>query len=651
MGGSNTKIEYNNFNCNGQPVPPKNPLQFSTLKHMRCIFFSQDSYDSRLHIPKASLTLEFDSSIANLENDIELYIKNVFDKMNAITGTSDIKVLSPIYIAFSRKLEYSSSVFDDPSIKKIEIKKPNRTDRLAITEVVSSFFNRSPDEKLEKKYKSLPMNIYNFNNNKIKVIMYFPFMTNQYKYITNFDDIISSTSWLVNTLLETSFNGLPNVNTFDENKIRRNIEKMNELNKKNNKPLITPQEINNIVNFFTSKLKTVDKTNFRYNDDLMYLCNEGGCLSESSGEDFNTLLPSLATTDSDNDNSATNMSPFLPNKCLAQTFRYKCGIINADKNNTPIHDLMKSEPIIDYLTSNLRKYKINEDCYYLDKNTATQSEINYCNKSADKNPNLNQTPVDIINNALSFQLRALYNSDFNEKEDKNENKYNHYSKNYSINIIKELMLLRNTYPGIQEIVFPLYKYIGRSNYVIEPPWGTLFLTYDHVIFYNENIPTSIRKYSFNNQYYLKMNSKGYIYVKRESNDQIIYYLNLLPFSRPLSMAFTETIAISSKDDVSGNERPQNVLDSSIKIINKSDKLREPFNLYLNDEGKIRVYANGFLDATDKSFVKYIDDKINEYNNYGNNPEYYNIKNYSNRRNKLNTDKLYQDEAIYIDKVI
>ena len=647
MGGSNTKIEWNAFKCNGQAIPPSMPLKFKTLKHMRCIFFSQDAYDSRLHIPTSSLTLEFDSSVANLENDIDVYIKNVFDKMNAITGTSDIKVLSPIYIAFSRKLEYSSSVFDDPSIKKVEIEKPDKTDKLAITEVVASFFNKSPDENLEKKYKSLPMNIYNFNNKKIKVIMYFPFMTNQYKYITNFDDIISSTSWLVNTLLETSFNGLPDVNTFDENKIRKNIEKMNILHKKKNIPLITPEQINNIVNFYTTNLKEVDKTNFRYRDDLIYLCNEGGCLSESSGEDFNTLLPSLASTDSDNDNSANNMSPFLPNKCLAQTIRYKCGIINADKDNVPIHDLMKSEPIIDYLTSNLRKYKINQDCYFLDKKTASQSEINYCNKSADKNPNFNQTPVDIINNALSFQLRALYNSDFNEKEDKNENKYNHYSKNYSTNIIKELMLLRNTYPGIQEIVFPLYKYIGKSDYIIEPPWGTLFLTYDHIMFYNENIPTSIRKYSFNNQYYLKMNSKGYIYVKRHSNDQIIYFLNLIPFSKPLTMAFTETISITFKDDITGNENPKNVLDSSIKIINKSDKLREPFNLYLNDEGKIRVYANGFLDATDKSFVKYIDDKINEYNNYGNNPEYYDINNYS-KKNKLNKNKLYQDEAIYID---
>ena len=609
MGGSNTKIEYKDFTCNGQPIPPKMPLTFPSLKHMRCIFFTQDSYDSRLHIPPDSLTLEFDSFILNLETDIELYIKDVYDKMNAITGTTDTKVLSPIYVAFSRKLEYSSSVFDDQAMKKIEIQKPDRTDRLAITEMIRDYFNVAPDEKLEKKYKSLPMNIYNFNNKKIKVIMYFPFMTNQYKYITNFTDIINSTSWLINILSETSFNGLPNVNTFNENKLKESLQKTNEIKKKNNQPIIPPEAIKNMIDYTTKDLKAKDRKNLRFNDDLMYLCNEGGCLSESAGEDFNTLLPSLASTDSDNDNSATNMSPFLPNKCLAQTIRYKCGILNADTNNAPLEKLMKSEPIVDYLTSNLRKYRINQECFLLDKDKAKASEIDYCNKNADKSPNMNETPVDIINNALSFQLRALFNSDFNEKEDKNTNKYNHYSKNYSINIIKELMLLRNTYPGIQEIVFPLYKYVGESSYIIEPPWGTLFLTSNHIIFYNENIPKFTRKYSFNNQYYLKMNSKGYIYVKRESDDQLIYFLNLLPFSRPLSMAFTDNIAISFKDDVSGNEKPKNILDSSIKIINKTDKLREPYNFYINDEGKMRVYANGFLDATDKSFIKYIDDKM------------------------------------------
>jgi hypothetical protein len=241
----------------------------------------------------------------------------------------------------------------------------------------------------------------------------------------------------------------------------------------------------------------------------------------------------------------------------------------------------------------------------------------------------------------------MYNSDFKEKdnEKKKIDKYNHYSRDYSINMIKELMFLRNKYPGIQEIVFPLYKYTGNSEYLIEPPWGTLFLTNDYIIFYNENIPMHKRKYSFNNQFYLIMNSKGLISVKRESDDRIIYFLNLIQFKRPLTMAFTETISISFKDDISGYEKPKTVLDSSIKLINKNDKLREPFNFYLNNEGKLRVYANGFLDATDQSFVKYIDDKINEFNNFGKNPEYYNS---IDNKNKIDTTKLYNDTPVYTE---
>jgi len=645
MGGSSSRIKYNDFKCDGQKIPPKEPIKFKNLKHIRCMFFTQESYNAKLHIPK-SLTLEFDSTIANLENDIENNIQNVYTKMNEISGTTDVKILSPIYVAFSRKLEHSYSVFDDPSIKRIEIKKEPNPYTLAITESVKLYFNKYPSEPLEKKYKSLPMNIYNFNNNKIKVIVYIPFMTKEFKYITNFTDIIKSTSYLVNVLLDTSFNGLPDVNTFNEDKIRKNFEKTNEMRQKNNKTLIKSSEIDYVIN----KLKTGDNTKFRLSDDLMYLCNEGGCISESAGEDFNNLLPSLATTDSDNDNNAVNMSPFLPHKCLAQTIRFKCGILNADKDNTPLSDVMKSKPIIDYLTENLGKLIINEECLTLNKETATQKDLEFCKKEGDENPNLNQTPVDIINTALSFQLRNQFSSDFNEKENKDKKieKYNHYSKDYSVNMIKELMLLRNKYPGIQEIVFPLYKYTGSNNYIIEPPWGSLFLTSNHIIFYGEAIQKQVRKYSFNNQYYLKMNNNGHIYVKRESDDQIIYYLSIIQFSKPLTMTFKDSISINFIDDISGYEKPQTVLDSSIKLINKSDKLREPFNFYLNDDGKIRVFANGFLDATDQSFITYIDNKINEYKNLGKNPEYQDNKNYD-KKNNLIRSNLIIDKPVYLDK--
>jgi hypothetical protein len=116
------------------------------------------------------------------------------------------------------------------------------------------------------------------------------------------------------------------------------------------------------------------------------------------------------------------------------------------------------------------------------------------------------------------------------------------------------------------------------------------------------------------------------------------------------MSFTENISISFKDNISGYEKPRTVTDSSIKLINKTDKLKEPFNFYLNDQGRLRVYANGFLDATDKSFVNYIDNKIDEFNLYGSNSEFLNPNNYDNNNN-FNTSKfkIIDDNAIYIDK--
>jgi hypothetical protein len=213
------------------------------------------------------------------------------------------------------------------------------------------------------------------------------------------------------------------------------------------------------------------------------------------------------------------------------------------------------------------------------------------------------------------------------------------------------MFLRNKYPGIQEIIFPLYKYTGNSNYIIDPPWGSLFITNNHIIFYNESIPKQERKYSFNNQYYLKMNNKGNIYVKRESDDQIIYYLSIIEFTRPLTMSFTDSISISFKDDISGYEKPRTVLDRSIKLINKNDKLKEPFNFYLNDDGKIRVFANGFLDATDQSFITYIDNKIDEFKTLGKDKKYYDIKNYDKKNNLIKSVFIENnaDNAVYIDR--
>jgi hypothetical protein len=386
-------------------------------------------------------------------------------------------------------------------------------------------------------------------------------------------------------------------------------------------------------------MKEGDNKNFRYGDDLMYLCNDGGCLSEEEGEDFNTLLPSLSANDSDNDNSAFKMSPFLPTKCLAQTIRYKCGVLGLE-HNKPLEEIMKSKDIIKYLTDSLKKYITNEECT-LHK---TDRNKNYCKEKADPKIKVQQTPVDIINYTFSYQLRTQYESDINTEKDKK----NHYSKDYSLNIIKELMFLKSKYPGIQEIVFPLYIYTSQNNLTIDPPWGPMFLTNDQVFSAGENIMKP--KYSFNNKYYLKMNEKGHISVNYSDNDQIFYYLNTVEYPKPITMSFNASIIIVYISPKTGYQE-NIVVSNDITLITKDEKHREPFDFYINDEGKIRVFANGFIDATSQAFSDFIDNKIAEYKKYSAVASSSGIDYVSlyNKDNQLDKNKINTDEAIYYDR--
>jgi hypothetical protein len=618
MGGSSSKIEKIPFNCNKYSVK-KTPLTFKNLEHKRCIFFPDNYYKQKKHLPSATLSITIDSTLKKLEYDIEIEIKKVYDRINTYAPA---KILNPIYVAFARKLEYSGSIFDNNSLKKINVEVPGKNKQLAIKEYISSFLAEYPNYK--DRYNSLPSNKYDFNN-KITVIIYFPFITTDYKYITNFKDIISTSMFFVKVLLDASYSGLPDVNTFDENKQRKELEDTKQ-----------PQEV---IDFLIKNLKENDDTNFRLKDDLMFLCNEGGCISEI-GEDFNTLLPTLTKTDSDNTNVATNQSPFLPNKCLAQTIRYKCGVLAPDGNKS-LNQIMTSEPIMKYLTESLSKYITNAEC-----KSNPNANKRFCEEKSDKYANIQETPVDIINKAFSYELRNRFSSDYN----KNEDNLNHYSIDYSINIIKELMFLRNTYPGIPEVIFPLYKYIGVNNYTVNPPWGPYFITPYNMIDYNEVILVNKYKFSVNNKFYLRMNESGYITVNYVDTEQIYYYLSVVNIPSSLSMSFKDKIEIIYIDNVSDNHTAKTV--TTINMIKKDDKHREPFNFYLNDEGKLRVFANGFIDATDKTFADYIDNKINEYSLYSgsstdgssNSNDNY-LKLYGSSNN-LNTSLTKKEAAIY-----
>ena len=115
MGGSSSKVVNEDINtCKSANNLRSGPLTFNNLEYLRCVFLTQDQYNNNYHIPKSSLTVTFDSTIDNIENDINSNIYNVYVRLNQVTRSSiSIKILSPIFVAFSRKLEYIDSIFDD----------------------------------------------------------------------------------------------------------------------------------------------------------------------------------------------------------------------------------------------------------------------------------------------------------------------------------------------------------------------------------------------------------------------------------------------------------------------------------------------------------------------------------------------------------
>jgi len=202
MGGSSTKVVYEDItSCTAVNNLRTGPLTFSNLEYIRCVFLTQDQYNNNYHIPKSSLTVTFDSTMGQLENDIDNNIYNVYMKLNQITrSTIPIKILSPIFVAFSRKLEYVDSIFNDNAINKhpVELKKRDGY-CLAIKNYMESFLFTNQNVSLKNKYYSLPHSKYDFKGN-IKVILFFPFLTTEYKYITNFKDIISSSYFFLSLI-------------------------------------------------------------------------------------------------------------------------------------------------------------------------------------------------------------------------------------------------------------------------------------------------------------------------------------------------------------------------------------------------------------------------------------------------------------------
>lgn len=574
------------------------------LNFMKCVFFTHQQYNvDKIHIPTETLVYEINLINKNDEQTakiIDNYIDYVYKKLNEGNSTGiPIKIPMPIFALMGRKLDYDRSVFEgekfdinfkhsfnygnvviNPEIEKVSLTETKGT--LAIIDFFKSFFNSGLGEKEvdEEKYKNSLASVYKFKGNR-KMILYFPYITNNYKYVTNFRDVGNSLRFFFTLISKKNFLNFQRTSTINYQELRKQFKN----------PPYSDQAIKNMIEI----IKKEEKDKYTFYDDLHVLCKEGGCLSDD-GEDYERLLPVYSEDEGKNNENALKYSPFLPNKCLAQTKGYIRNIRDARGGNIDISDFIKSEVMNDIKNGLSLYLKESEELIRTDRTNAQANDISNF-----------KSPIDLIINIINKKIKDKYSTNTNEG-----GKRNYYSRQYSQNIIKELSFLRKIYPGIPEIIMSLYLYNENMNSdkIIYMPWGRTIVSNRNVLSIGELLEINKRLYSFNNRFMLTMISNGLIFVVDKKTDNIIYFINRNPINKAQGMTFETNGFAVEYIDSDNNYKSTNVSISNgvSKLIGDCEECRKPpYSLILNDnDGSLLIYSNCFYDATDRDFKKFIE---------------------------------------------
>jgi hypothetical protein len=622
--------------------PKKSPITFNNLNFISCVFFSDKQFNTeKIHKPLYSLCIEksfFATTVNSIENEITSILDDIYKELNRDNTLGiPIKIPAPIYVLLGRELEYNNNILESErflhlppnkgQLGKVEIK-PDEKGSLAILDYLNSFFKESglatDDDK--KKYEKSHLNNYRFKGN-IKILLYVPYLSNEYRYISNFQDILNSSTFFYNLIMSDVFLKFERTSNIDKEFIK-NLKKMN-FNKKS-------------IDFLTSILRDASKSKFLLYDDLNNLCFEGGCVS-SVGEDLKVLIPNYDKDDGTNSENAVKFSPFLPNKCLSKTNNFLCNVRYAKDYNKNIDDFIKEYAMAD-IKNGLSAYSMINDM--INKKIISEENVSKIDKF--------KSPLNLIISIINSHIKSGYSDDLNKGEreitikekkdeiyeDKKINvKYNHYSKEYSENIIKELSLLNDKYPGVPEIVMSLYIYNETlmSDKITYMPWGNELLTLDYLFYMNSPLDVDSEINSFNNKYAITINKKGLIYVYNKDTKNILYFINKKTIINPISFMFDKSGFIVQLIDDNNNQRSEKIDINVSKIIADCNECVEPYTMIIDNNGFIKINGNSFYDVTNKDFSNFINNEIDLLRRYN-----YNIDNIDNLDNlNISIKQFYQ----------
>lgn len=582
-----------------------NMALYANLKDMllwkRCVYMTFDEYKKREHL----------NDMIHIHQGITKNVKEfVVNHLKELAGKLPFKkVPRPIYVLLAKKLEYNSAksilpanckeTYDDLKTGKLrydelqaqfssdsemtvyrqyEKKYDTQTQKYVNDDTrykdydISCFLDKdnklmdkgSPDidkmifiyEKLAEKdnlenLKKSSLAAYEFMGN-YEVNIYVPNLTRDLRYFTSFYDFARVNKWMY--LISNSNSKLMSIIPF-EKEYKENIvnvigEEEYDMSDKHQK--------------MVRDLNDNNEMEYPFIKDMTYICFNMGCTSDY-GEDLVEIVPAIGSTYDEQENNAAAKGPYFPTKCLLTEHYYKHMMqLNKERHLKDYKKGVRAQLMndIDIFKSNYEKIKAG------DVPTAGHSSDNI---------------VDVIKgSAVRFRNE-------NYKEGKDETQY---SKEYNRKILSELAYRYNTFPGVQEIIFPCFvlsdDFVPLQQYTHYMPWGNILLKQQYVLSEGDVIKLDEERFtSFSKMWELKYdeeNKLSLFYLEQKRKRIIDFDMGL--YNRR-SIAFENgSLNLYGYDENDNNDNRHSL------FVSKEDSI-SPLSVVIENNGVINVYDNGF----------------------------------------------------------
>jgi hypothetical protein len=392
---------------------------------------------------------------------------------------------------------------------------------------------------------------YKFNEN-YEVIIYVPNLTRDLKYFTSFFDFSNQNKWMNMICSKDSvfLSIIPFSKDYKESIVKSVGDEAYASNEKFKK----------IVDDLNEK----NELEYPFIKDMSYMCFNMGCVSEY-GEDLDEIVPTVGNTYDEQLSNARSKGPYFPTKCL-RTDYYNKHMIDFEKE-----DIQKE------YKKGLREQLVKDIDIF---------KINYEKIQAGETPSEGYSSDNIVDVIKGSAAR------FRNEKYKEGTKDEEYSKEYNRKILAELAYRHNSFPGVQEIVFPCFilndKFMELQEYTHFMPWGNILLKQQYVLSEGDVIKLDDTRFtSFNKLWELKYDETHKLSLFNQgSKIRTIVDFDMKRFSKR-SLAFESgSLNLYAYDENNNNDNRFSF------YAGKADSI-SPLSIVIENDGVINVYQNGF----------------------------------------------------------